>query len=285
MPRHPDRQLERLSQPVAARMLAATRTAVACAGSVEQHGGHLPLGTDAFAAQSIAERVAFRLDTVVAPLGPVGVAPYHLPWPGSLSLSPTTLSAVLVDVCAALSRAGVSRIVVVNWHEGNSATLRMAAAQAQQQYPVRIVIAETHVITHSLYPDEMEFTHAGSMETAAVLAYEPGLVQLDRRSVASDLTSGEAAHGLFRRPDVYPVLQDFRDVAPTGWYGRPELADQSRAEEIAEAVADHVVRQAREIWTALGHDGAVEPGSDIIVEPPDSYSGDGRSAAPAGSPR
>jgi creatinine amidohydrolase len=285
MPRHPDRQLERLSQPVAASMLAATGTAVLCAGSVEQHGGHLPLGTDAFAAQSIAERVAYRLDTVVAPLGPVGVAPYHLPWAGSLSLSPATLSAVVIDVCGALSHAGVSRIVLVNWHEGNSATLRIAAAEAQQRHQVRIVIAETHVITHSLYPDEMEFTHAGSMETAAVLAYEPGLVHLDRLTEASDHASGETAHGLYRRPDVYPVLADFRDIAPTGWYGRPERADADRAEEIAEAVADHVVRRAREIWTALGHGSTPVPAGEQAGPPLDEYAGDGVSAAPAGSSR
>src|SRR5487761_770368 len=251
MPRHLDRQLERLSQPVAAQLLAASGTAVIAVGSVEQHGGHLPLGTDAFAAQSIAERVAFRLDTVVAPLGPLGVAPYHLPWPGSLSLSPSTLTAVLVDVCAALRHAGVSRIVLVNWHEGNSATLRLAAAEAQQRYGLHILVAETHVITHTLYPDEMEFTHAGSMETAAVLAYEPGLVRLDRATEASDRASGETAHGLYRRPDVYPVLADFHDIAPTGWYGQPERAEAGRAEEIAEAVADHVVRRVRQIWARL----------------------------------
>jgi creatinine amidohydrolase len=252
MPRHPDRQLERMAQPAAAGLLAASGTAVVAAGSVEQHGGHLPLGTDAFAALSIAERVAFRLDTVVAPLGPVGVAPYHLSWPGTLSLSPATLSALLVDVCGSLRQAEVSRVVLVNWHEGNSAALRLGAAEAQQRHGLQIVIAETHVITHSLYPDEMEFTHAGSMETAAVLAYEPGLVSLDRKIEPSDLASGQAAHGLFRQPDVYPVLQDFHEIAPTGWYGRPELADECRAEEIAEAVADHVVRRAREIWAVLG---------------------------------
>ena len=279
MPRHPDRQLERLAQPVAAQLLAASGTAVVAVGSVEQHGGHLPLGTDAFAAQSIAERVAFRLDTVVAPLGPVGVAPYHLPWPGSLSLSPSTLTAILVDVCAALAQAGVSRIVLVNWHEGNSPTLRLAAAEAQQRHGLRILIAETHVITHSLYPDEMEFTHAGSMETAAVLAYEPGLVQLDRAIESSDLASGETAHELFRQRDVYPVLQDFHDIAPTGWYGRPERAEAGRAEEIAEAVADHVVRRVKEIWAQLAdRDGPVPPGQ----VPPGR---DGLSAAAAAARR
>jgi creatinine amidohydrolase len=179
-------------------------------------------------------------------------------------------------VCAALAPAGVSRIVLVNWHEGNSPTLRLAAAEAQQRHGLRILIAETHVITHTLYPDEMEFTHAGAMETAAVLAYEPGLVHLDRAVESSALASGESAHELFRQRDVYPVLHDFHDIAPTGWYGRPERAEAGRAEEIAESVADHVVRRVKEIWTQLAdHDGPV----------PDAGDGDGLSVAAAGARR
>lgn len=248
MPRHPERQLERMSQPVAARLLEVSRTAVIATGSVEQHGGHLPLGTDAFAALSVAERVADRLDTVVASAGPVGVAPYHISWPGTLTLAPSTLAAVVVDICGGLRSGGAERIIVVNWHEGNSPTLRLAAAQAQQKHHVRIVIAEAHVITTSQFPGEMEFTHAGSMETAAVLSYDPGLVRLDRATEPSDQQAGEAAHALYRRPDVYPVLSDFRDIAPTGWYGHPGQASQPRAEEIAEAVADYVVQRAQAIW-------------------------------------
>jgi creatinine amidohydrolase len=251
MPRHPGRLIERLAQSAAARLIAGSGVAVVFAGSVEQHGGHLPLGTDAFAAQSIAERVAERLDTVAASLGLVGVAHYHGSWPGTLSLAPGTLIAVFNDVCGGLAAAGARRIISVNWHEGNSATLRLAADEAQQRHQVQVVMAETHVITHTLFPDEMEFTHAGSMETAAVLAFDPSLVQLADATPASDRAAGEAAHALFRRPDVYPVMRDFHHVAATGWYGRPELATPERAEEIAEAVADHVVRQAREIWQAL----------------------------------
>ena len=251
MPRHPDRQLERLSQPAAAALIAASGTAVVATGSVEQHGGHLPLGTDTFAAASIAERVAARLDTVVASLGPVGVAHYHLPWPGTLSLRPATLGAVLVDVCGGLGAAGAQRIVVVNWHEGNSPALRVAADEAQRSHRVQVVIAESHVITHTLFPDEMEFTHAGSMETAAVLAYDAALVKLEQATEPSERAAGEAAHGLFRRPDVYPVLRDFHQIAVTGWYGQPDRATAGRAEQIAEAVADHVVARAREIWAAL----------------------------------
>jgi creatinine amidohydrolase len=252
MPRHPGRLIERLAQPEAARLIAASGAAVIATGSIEQHGGHLPLGTDAFAALSVAERVAERLDTVAVSLGPVGVAHYHLSWPGTLTLRPATLAAVLMDVCGGLAAAGARRIVVVNWHEGNSPTLRLGADQAQQAHGVQVVIAESRVITHTLFPEEMEFTHAGSMETAAVLAYDPSLVHLDKMTEPSDRAAGERAHGLFRRPDVYPVLRDFHQVAATGWYGRPELADAGRAEEIAEAVADHVIARAQEIWEALG---------------------------------
>jgi creatinine amidohydrolase len=50
---------------------------------------------------------------------------------------------------------------------------------------------------------------------------------------------------------VYAVLRDFRQIAPTGWYGRPDRASAGRADEIAEAVADTVVSRARAIWAAL----------------------------------
>src|SRR5262249_42789781 len=201
-------------------------------GSVGQPGGPLPRGTDAFAAQSIAERAAARLDTVAASLGPVGVAHYHLAWPGTLSLAPGTLIAVFTDVCGGLAAAGARQILSVNWHEGNSATLPLAADEAQGRHGVQVVMAETHVITHMLFPGEMEFTHAGSMETAAVLAFDPALVHLEHATAASDRAAGEAAHALFRRPDVYPVMRDFRHVAETGWDGPPAPAPAGRAEEL-----------------------------------------------------
>lgn len=259
MPRHPERQLERLSQPVAAQLIGGSGVAVLVAGSIEQHGSHLPLGTDAFAALSIGERVAERLDTVVTTLGPVGVAHYHGSWAGSLTLTPDTLAAVFAEICGGLRGAGARRVLVVNWHEGNSATLRLAADRCQRVHDVCIVVAEAHVITHSLHPEEMEFTHAGSMETAAVLAYDASLVRLDQATRPSDRAAGDAAHALFRRPDVYPIMRDFHDVAPTGWYGHPERADAGRAEEIAEEVSDHIVRRAQEVWAALDAQASTSP--------------------------
>jgi creatinine amidohydrolase len=245
-----DLLLANMTQPEAERALARG-TAILVTGSVEQHGSHLPLGTDAFAALTIALRVAERLEAPVLPVSPVGVAPYHLAWPGSLTLRPSTLVQLMVDVCEGLARAGVERVLVVNWHEGNSSAVRLGADEVQTRTPLRVVVAESHVITNGLFPDEMEFTHAGSMETAAVLAHDPTLVHLDRLEGGDPVDEGTDGHALFRRRDVYPVMKDFREVAATGWYGSPASVSEERAREIIDTVADHIVRSLDEVWKAL----------------------------------
>ncbi len=242
--------LQEMTQPEAAEALARG-TAVVVTGSVEQHGSHLPLGTDYFAALTIAIRVGSQLGAPVVPVSAVGVAPYHMPWPGSLTLRPRTLIDLIVDVCGGLAAAGVRDVLVVNWHEGNTATIRLAADEAQQSHRVRVVVAETHIITNSLFPDEMEFTHAGSMETAAVLSHNPDLVHVDRVAGGDPVADAGDGHALFRRRDVFPVMVDFRQVAGSGWYGSPHAATAERANEIMDAVADHVVAAFEDVRSQL----------------------------------
>jgi creatinine amidohydrolase len=242
--------LSNMTQPQAQEALRRG-TAILVTGSIEQHGGHLPLGTDAFAALTIALRVGQRLEAPVLPLSPVGVAPYHLPWPGSLTISPETLAMLMLDVCNGLAAAGVERVIVVNWHEGNSSAIRIAADRVQGVLPLRIIVAEAHIITNGLFPDEMEFTHAGAMETAAILAHDPSLVQMANRREGELVDRGIEGHALFRRRDVFPVMKDFREVATAGWYGNPDTVTEERAREIIDAVADHIVDSVEDIWKSL----------------------------------
>ncbi len=242
--------LANMTQPRAEEALGRG-TVVLVTGSIEQHGGHLPLGTDALAALTIALRVGQRLEAPVLPLSPVGVAPYHLHWAGSLSINPDTLASLMLDVCQGMAAAGVERVIVVNWHEGNSSAIRVGADRVQANLPLRVIVAEAHLITNGLFPDEMEFTHAGSMETAAVLAHDPSLVRLEERIDGDDVDRGTDGHAVFRRRDVFPVMKDFREVAVTGWYGTPESVSLERAREIIDAVADHIVSAVEDVWKTL----------------------------------
>src|SRR5919202_7082849 len=123
-----------MTQPEAEAVLRRSGLVVIPWGSVEQHGPHLPIGTDIYAAQAVARRLAERLDGLMATIGPLGVTPIHMPFAGTLSLRASTFAAVLEDVCESLIRHGARRFVLLNWHEGNAAAINQAAQAVQVRH-------------------------------------------------------------------------------------------------------------------------------------------------------
>jgi creatinine amidohydrolase len=113
--------LNLMTSPEAAEAVARSRTAVIPIGSIEQHGPHLPNGTDTIAAELIAREVANLMDALYVPFSPYGVTPIHAGHPGTVTLRRETFEALLTDVCNELIAAGIQRVVLVNWHEGNIA--------------------------------------------------------------------------------------------------------------------------------------------------------------------
>src|SRR3954454_20002383 len=93
--------------------------AVLPVGSFEQHGGHLPLSTDALIACVIAQQVADAYDLLLLPPVTISCSHEHAGWRGTVSISAVTLYAVVKDIAASLRRSGVDTLVVVNGHGGN----------------------------------------------------------------------------------------------------------------------------------------------------------------------
>ena len=238
-------RLERLSQPEAQARLSATKLVVMAPGSIEQHGPHLPLGTDAFAADALAVEVARKMEGTLVPLPLVGVSPYHLPWAGSLSLKPQTFIAVVEDICECLVQHGVERIVFVGWHEGNTPTLRVAGDIIQRRFNVRVVCADGPLIAHQIFGKRAQLTHAGNLETAGVMMYDASLVHLEKATNPTPPSEGDRGHEIFRQRDVFPILRDFREVAKTGWYGKPEEATPELAADMLKQVSDFIVLRAK----------------------------------------
>ena len=90
------RSIADLTSPETAERIAASKTAIIPFGSIEQHGPHLPNGTDTFAAEVIADAVAEAMDAIVVPFGPYGVTPIHAGHPGTISLRRETFEALLL---------------------------------------------------------------------------------------------------------------------------------------------------------------------------------------------
>ncbi len=110
--------------------LESSRGIILPIGSTEQHGPTGLIGTDALCAEAIAKAVGEATKTIVAPTLNVGMALHHTAFPGTISLRPSTLIAVVVDCITCLARAGFINFFFINGHGGNIATLKAAFAEA-----------------------------------------------------------------------------------------------------------------------------------------------------------
>ena len=99
-------------------------------GAHEQHGPHLSLDTDAYHAEHLCREVAAACTPprpLVLPLISYGVSYHHDEFPGTISISPGTLSQLTVDVGMSIARQGITKLIIVNGHGGNAPALHFAA--------------------------------------------------------------------------------------------------------------------------------------------------------------
>ena len=108
-------------------------------GSTEQHGRHMPLGTDAVLGDEIGWALADRLDAFMAPTVRFGCSEHHLSFPGTISLSDETFQRIVTDVVASLSRHGFRRIVLLPTHGGNFKPLAEAVAELKPVENVKVI--------------------------------------------------------------------------------------------------------------------------------------------------
>jgi creatinine amidohydrolase len=246
--------LAELTSPETAEAIARSPLAVLPLGSVEQHGPHLPNGTDTMAAELIAQAVAERLGAVYVPFGPYGVTPIHAGHPGTINLRRETFEALLTDVCTELIRMGVQTLVLVNWHEGNIASMNAVATYLQDRFDAAFFAVQACYTAQRVYrQDGGELTHGGGIETLAVLAYDPALVKADRAGEPTRPPGALAMDRMRRSHEVYGFITDVSELADGGWYGDPRWATPERAEQFTKTMSDAVlssleaVMQARDI--------------------------------------
>ncbi len=239
-----------LTSSEVAEALRRSSTVVLPFGSVEQHGPHLPAGTDTIAARLVAAEVASQLDAVLVPFGPYGITPIHAGHPGTVSLRRTTFEALLSDICEEMIGMGADRFVLVNWHEGNIAAMDAVATDIQARHAgVFVVSAQACYVAQRLYEDKGgELTHGGGLEALAVMAYDPALVRTDRAGTSSRPPKAAAMDAMRRGREVYGYITDVAEIDADGWYGDPEWATIHEAEGFARSVAAAIVEQVARIF-------------------------------------
>lgn len=251
-------RFEELTDPEIAAALARSPRAILPMGSIEQHGPHLPTGTDFFAATSIALAVAELTDALVLPLCPLGVTPMHMPYPGTVSLRPQTLQDVIWDIGSSLAAHGCRELVILNWHEGNIPSLALVAERLHRSLRLAVVTVQACYVAEERFgPAAGGLTHGGTIEAWSVLSCRPDLVHLDRAAGGGDRPQGELADRLRRDRAFQPVLTDVRTMSATGWYGDPAGATEAEARSFLTSLAEEIAARLSGVFEALAQ---VQPG-------------------------
>ncbi|MBI4277983.1 MAG: creatininase family protein [Armatimonadetes bacterium] len=171
-----------LTWPEVQAALQRTDLAIIPVGSVEQHGHHLPLGTDFIGAMSLARAAAKRTGAIVAPAIFPGISEHHMAFPGTLTLSAETFVRVLMEVAQSLIRHGFRKILLVNGHGGNETTMRYVADRINRETEAMAAvfgIQELRKVYLTDRADKMD-VHAGYGETAIVMHLAGQLIDRQR---------------------------------------------------------------------------------------------------------
>ena len=225
-------------------------------GAVEQHGPHMPLGTDALINRGIVSRmlelVPAELPLVVLPEQTIGTSHEHLSYPGTLSHPPSAIMEIWTTALEGAIRAGVKKLILFNSHGGQVRLLQPTALLLRQRCSVLAFYASWF---DAGYPEglfsaeEMEFgIHAGAIETAMMLHLRPELVAkefvADFPSQARELDS---AFALLQSDPGGGRMGGFgwmmQDLHPSGAAGdaRAATAEKGRA------LVDHAARRLADL--------------------------------------
>lgn len=215
-------------------------------GAVEQHGTHLPVGTDAIIAEHVARTAAERSDRALAvPALPYGYSPHHGGVPGTLTLSSETYLGVVTDILGSLVDEGFEQIAVLNGHGGNRSLLKTAVSDFRDDRNVSVAV----ISYWDLVADDVAslrdspsggVSHGGELETSLVLYLRDDLVGDDRDDFVRDNCEGYRRTDLFGSGAVY-YPQHFDEMTASGVSGHPSAASREKGERVFERSVEALV--------------------------------------------
>ncbi len=231
-------------------------------GSTEQHGPHLPLGTDSYIGLKISRMISARTGVVVAPVLWSGYSVYHSGFPGVLSLKPETMEQVLYETATILIKYGFSKIMFFNSHGGNKVVENKVIHRINHTTEaIAVSIGIGSPIQKGGGEEDVFFdNHAGLSETSSMLFVRPDLVNMGRAKKA-EITFTPQQQALLdagrKNPDLMMVWNTLfgvpvetkkggasHEISSNGiWsFEDPALATKERGEKAAESMADYAVK-------------------------------------------
>ena len=183
--------LPHMTSPEVAALLAKTDMVIIPVASLEQHGSHLPIGTDFINTVERCKLIAQERDILVSPVLMVGQSPYHMGFAGTVTLKAETIIQVHREAVESLIKHGFKRFIIMNAHGGNRAISTFIVDQINQT-TAGVAVSFDEAVSPFMEPSSVAAStvldrHGGTEETSNSLYLMPDLVQLDK-AVAAELT-------------------------------------------------------------------------------------------------
>ncbi|MCP4401238.1 MAG: creatininase family protein [bacterium] len=175
-------QLKNLTTYDVQKYLERKKTIVLPFGSTEQHGPHLPIGTDAFVAEAIANEAGSRSQTIVAPVAPLGFSPgLHSHFAGTISLRATTYIQLIQDILGSLVKTGFEDFLLLTGHGMNHSPLKTALFDFLNTHNARALLMGYWELDElQLLLEAGDGSHCTILETSIMLYLKPELVDMSK---------------------------------------------------------------------------------------------------------
>ncbi|MDF2668707.1 MAG: Creatininase [Paenibacillus sp.] len=213
--------------------------AVLPVGAIEQHGSHLPVGTDTILANEFASRIAEQLDAYLLPAIPITSSIEHRKGNGTVYIKADTLALVIRDVAESLHYSGYKKLVIVNFHGGNWILKPTVRNLNRNLEGMQVVLLHADVAMHrhgEIFKHLNNDVHAGEFETSIMLHTHPEKVQ-----AIVPQTNPEFV------PQAFMDYFDVTEITQDGYWGFPEEATADKGARVLDIMVQCALEYLQEI--------------------------------------
>lgn len=230
--------LEEMNANQVKRVVNNNSIALIVVGSCENHGDHLPFGSDSIFPMNLARIIVETIgnnnlssdhNCFILPVVPYGVSIHHNDFQMTVSLQFSTMISVIEDVLDSLAKNDIKKVLVINGHDGNIAPIEVASRNMKDKYPDMVIacleswwvlVGQKKTSTFNVWKG---LGHGGEAETSAMMAIRPDLV--DIKSAPEQIIPNLPG-------DDIRLYWKFSELTKTGATGAPKEASVQKGQEI-----------------------------------------------------
>ncbi|HHN65949.1 MAG TPA: creatininase family protein [Nitrospirae bacterium] len=220
--------------------LNKTKTLIIPYGTVEEHGSHLPLGTDTIIPVEILKEVSKISNVFIAPPVHYGVCTSTRQHPGTISITPHTLRHLTMDILRDAYRKGLRNFILLSGHGGGlhvNALKEVSEILIDELDDIKIAVLCPYDMLRDRLREIAETdndSHAGEIETSLIMALRPDLVK----------GRSEEEYPSFPKP---LIVRDKLKYWPGGVWGNPDRASSQKGQKVMRIIVDEIVNLIRKV--------------------------------------